>query len=183
MSKQKKIILSEEELIDALRKQHKVGIEQLYDRYSTALYGVIVRIVQTEEIAEDVMQEAFLKIWNTFGAFDESKGRLFTWIINIARNLAIDKVRSKDYKNSTKNQDLENTVIQIDTNRSTSYNADTLGVKDLLEYLRPEQKVIVDLVYFKGYTHVEAAEELNIPLGTVKTRLRMGIITLRKYFN
>lgn len=183
MAKQKKIILSEEELIDALRKQQKLGIDQLYERYSTALYGVIFRIVQTEEVAEDVMQEAFLKIWNTFGSFDESKGRLFTWIVNIARNLAIDKVRSKDFKNSTKNQDLENTVIQIDTRRNTSYNPDTLGVKDLLDHLRPEQKVILELVYFKGFTHVEVAEELEIPLGTVKTRLRMGVMALRKYFN
>lgn len=183
MAKQKKIILSEEELIEALRKQDKIGIDQLYDRYSTALYGVIVRIVQTEEIAEDVMQEAFLKIWNTFGSFDSSKGRLFTWIVNIARNLAIDKVRSKDFKNSNKNQDLENTVTQIDTYKNTSYNPDTLGLKELTNKLRPEQKVIVDLVYFKGFTHVEVAEELGIPLGTVKTRLRMGIIELRKYFS
>lgn len=183
VAKQKKIILSEEELIEALRKQDKIGIDQLYDRYSTALYGVIVRIVQTEEIAEDVMQEAFLKIWNTFGSFDSSKGRLFTWIVNIARNLAIDKVRSKDFKNSNKNQDLENTVTQIDTYKNTSYNPDTLGLKELTNKLRPEQKVIVDLVYFKGFTHVEVAEELGIPLGTVKTRLRMGIIELRKYFS
>ncbi len=158
-------------------------MEALYDMYSASLHGIIIRIVPQDEIAEDLLQETFVKIWNSFPSFDSSKGRLFTWMVNIARNVSIDKIRSKDYRNNSKNQDLENTVNYVDERRNTSINPEVLGVKDLVEKLKPEQKSILDLVYFKGYTHVEAAEELDIPLGTVKTRLRMAIITLRKYFN
>jgi RNA polymerase sigma-70 factor (ECF subfamily) len=179
----KKIKLSETELIEALRGQKKVAAEALYDMYSSSLYGIIIRIVQHDEIAEDLLQETFVKIWNSFPSFDPEKGRLFTWMVNIARNLSIDKLRSKDFRNNSKNHDIENTVNYIDTQRNTSINPEVLGIKDLVGKLKPEQKIILDLVYFKGYTHVEAADELNIPLGTVKTRLRMGIITLRKFFN
>jgi RNA polymerase sigma-70 factor (ECF subfamily) len=104
-------------------------------------------------------------------------------MVNIARNLAIDKIRSKDFKNQNKNQELENTVNSIDEQRSTVYKPELMGVKDLVDTLKPEQKSIIDLVYFKGYTHVEAADELGVPLGTIKTRLRMGIQQLRKHFN
>ncbi len=175
--------LSEEELISALQQKQKIAIEALYDMYSNALYGVIHRIVQSDEVAEDVLQEAFVKIWNTFGGYDSSKGRLFTWIVNIARNLAIDKVRSKEYRNNSKNQELDNNVIEIDGTRNSSFLPDSIGLKDLLNKIKPDQKLVVQLIYFEGYTHVEAAEKLEIPLGTVKTRLRMGIIALRKFFN
>ncbi len=179
----KKIKLSEEELIRALRSREKIAIEALYDMYSASLNGIIFRIVQHDEIAEDLLQETFVKIWNSFASFDSDKGRLFTWMSNIARNLSIDKIRSKDFKNHSKNQDIENTVNFIDEQRNTSLNLEILGVKELTENLKPEQKLILDLVYFKGYTHVEVADELGIPLGTVKTRLRMAIMTLRKFFN
>lgn len=182
MSKTKKT-LSENDLVQAIRQKDKLGAEALYDMYSSSLYGIIYRIVQHEEIAEDLLQETFVKIWNSFSSYDASKGRLFTWMVNVARNLSIDKIRSKDFRNNSKNQDIENTVNFIDEQRSTAINPDILGVKELVQQLKPEQKSILDLVYFRGYTHVEAAEELGIPLGTVKTRMRMAIITLRKFFN
>jgi RNA polymerase sigma-70 factor (ECF subfamily) len=97
--------------------------------------------------------------------------------------LAIDKIRSKDFKNQGKNRELENNVTFIDEQRNTVYKPELLGIKELVETLKPDQKSIVDLIYFKGFTHVEAAEELGIPLGTVKTRLRMAIQLLRKHFN
>jgi RNA polymerase sigma factor (sigma-70 family) len=183
LTKKHKITLSEEELILALRRREKVAAEALYDMYSAALFGVISRIVNDEATAEDVLQETFIKIWNSFSGYSAERGRLFTWMINIARNLAIDKVRSKDFKNQSKNQELENNVTFIDEQKNTVYNPDLLGLKDLVGTLRPEQKLILDLIYFKGYTHVEAAEELGIPLGTVKTRLRMAIQQLRTHFN
>lgn len=182
MSKQK-ITLSENELILALREKNKLGAEALYDMYSSSLYGIIYRIVQHEEMAEDLLQDTFVKIWNSFSSYDSTKGRLFTWMVNVARNLSIDKIRSKDFRNNIKNQDIENTVNIIDEQRSTAINPDIVGVKELVQHLKPEQKSILDLVYFRGYTHVEAAEELGIPLGTVKTRMRMAITTLRKFFN
>ncbi|MBS1523764.1 MAG: sigma-70 family RNA polymerase sigma factor [Bacteroidetes bacterium] len=183
MSKKRKISLSEEELVLALQRREKIAAEALYDMYSASLFGVIVRIVNDEAIAEDILQDTFVKIWNSFSSYSTEKGRLFTWMVNIARNLAIDKIRSKDFKNQTKNQELENNVTFIDEQRNTVYKPELLGVKDLVEKLKPEQKSILDLVYFKGYTHVEAADELGVPLGTIKTRLRMAITQLRKYFN
>ena len=183
MSKKRKISLSEEELVLALRQREKIAVEALYDMYSSSLFGVISRIVIDTAIAEDVLQDTFLKIWNSFSSYSAEKGRLFTWMVNIARNLAIDKVRSKDFKNQGKNQELENNVTFIDEQRNTVYKPELLGIKELVETLRPEQKSILDLVYFKGYTHVEAADELGVPLGTIKTRLRMAILQLRKHFN
>jgi RNA polymerase sigma factor (sigma-70 family) len=178
-----KISLSEQDLIQALKNQDTIAVKALYDMYAGALFGVISRIVIHNEIAEDLLQETFVKIWNSAGSYDASKGRLFTWMMNVARNLAIDKLRSKDFKNSNKNQDIENNVDFIDEQKKVSFNADTLGLKDLVTNLKPEYKNVLDMVYFKGYTHVEAAEELNLPLGTVKTRVRMAILELRKKFN
>ena len=167
----------------ALRNREKIAIDALYDMYSASLYGIISRIIVDTPTAEDVLQETFVKIWNSFASYSTEKGRLFTWMVNIARNLAIDKIRSKDFKNQNKNQELENNVTFIDEQRNTVYNPELLGIKELVETLKPEQKLILDLVYFKGYTHVEAADELGVPLGTIKTRLRMAIIQLRKHFN
>lgn len=183
MSRKTKISLSEEELIDAIRKRKPVGAEALYDMYSGSLYGIIHRMIQDEELGEDLLQEAFVKIWNSINSFDEKRGRLFTWMVNLTRNLAIDKLRSKDFRNSSKNQDIENSVNLIDDQRNTTFNTEIMGIKELVEKLKPESKAVLDLVYFKGYTHVEASEELGIPLGTVKTRIRVAINTLRKLFN
>ena len=183
MSRKRKISLSEEELVLALRNREKIAAEALYDMYSASLYGVISRIITDTAVAEDVLQETFVKIWHSFSGYSTEKGRLFTWMVNIARNLAIDKLRSKDYKNQNKNQELEINVTFIDEQRNTVYKPELLGIKELVGKLKPEQKIILELVYFKGYTHVEAADELGIPLGTIKTRLRMAIQELRKHFN
>lgn len=183
MSKKNKISLSEEELIRALTNREKIAIEALYDMYSSSLFGVIARIVVDIPVAEDILQETFVKIWHSFSSYNAEKGRLFTWMVNIARNLSIDKIRSKDFKNQGKNHELENNVAFIDEQRNTVYKPELLGIKELVQTLKPEQKSILDLVYFKGYTHVEAAEELGIPLGTIKTRLRTAIQQLRKHFN
>ena len=167
----------------ALRNREKIAIEALYDMYSASLYGIISRVIADTATAEDVLQETFVKIWHSFTSYSTEKGRLFTWMVNVARNLAIDKLRSKDFKNQNKNQELENNVTFIDEQNNTVYNPELLGIKELVQTLKPDQKSILELVYFKGYTHVEAADELGIPLGTIKTRLRMAIQQLRKHFN
>ena len=166
-----------------MRSRDRIGAQAMYDMYSASLFGVIVRVVQDNEIAEDLLQESFVKIWNSIDSYDEKKGRLFTWMVNLARNLSVDKVRSKDFRNNVKNQDIENSVIAIDEQRNTMLNPETLGVREMVENLKPEAKAVLDLIYFKGYTQVEASEELGIPLGTVKTRVRLAIIGLRKLFN
>ncbi len=151
--------------------------------YSGALLGVIIRIVPQTELAEDLLQETFIRIWKSAGGYDASKGRLFTWMMNIARNLSIDKLRSKDFRNNGKNHELENNVGVIDIHQNTVFNAEVFGLKDMVTGLKPELFNVLNMVYFKGYTHVEAAEELNLPLGTVKTRIRLAIKALRKKFN
>ena len=183
MALTKKISLSEEELVRALKAQETIAIQALYDMYSGALLGVISRIILQPEVAEDLLQETFIKIWNSAESYDNTKGRLFTWMMNVARNLSIDKLRSKDFKNSNKNQDIENNVDFIDAQKKVTFNADLLGLREMVVALKPEFTTVLDLVYFKGYTHMEAAEELNLPLGTVKTRIRMAIMELRKNFN
>lgn len=173
------ISLTEDELVSRLFKKDQAAFSYLYDNYAAALNGVIYRIVQDEESAEDVLQETFLKIWNNFNQYDKTKGKLFTWIVNIARNLAIDFTRSKGFKNQQKNLDVDKIVGYIDSRKSTAFNPDQIGLKTMLDKLKPEQRQILDLVYFNGYTQSEVAEELNIPLGTVKTRIRMALIQLR----
>jgi RNA polymerase sigma-70 factor (ECF subfamily) len=167
----------------ALRNKEKAGAEALYDMYSSSLYGIIFRIVQHEEIAEDLLQDTFVRIWNSFSSYDASKGRLFTWMVNIARNISIDKTRSKDFRNSSKTEDIENNVLSLEMRADNTLNPETMGLKELVAKLKPEQKIILDMVYFRGFTHAEVSEELEIPLGTVKTRLRNAIISLRKVFN
>lgn len=173
--------IEEEDLIRLLASKEKRGIEILYDNYSAALHGVIHRIVGNDEIAEEVLQETFLKIWNNFGQYDSAKGRLFTWMVNICRNLSIDKVRSKAFVNQSKNQSIDNVVSLSDY--KNSYNPDLIGVRDIVKKLEPEYRLIIDLLFFQGYSQSEAAEKLNIPLGTVKTRSRAAIQRLRNYFD
>ena len=171
---------ADEQIIELLRLRETNGMSLLYDKYSGALFGTILRVVRSQEIAEEVLQDTFTKVWRNIESYDTSKGRLFTWLINIARNSAIDATRQKDFKRQ--NQPLENVVNTIDTQQSTTLNPETLDMRQLTEKLSPEYKDLVDLIYFQGFTQSEAAEALNIPLGTVKTRIRSAITRLREFF-
>lgn len=175
--------ITEEEIVSALLRRDRDAVGILYDKYSAFLFGIISRIVHSAEIAEDLLQEVFVRVWENIKGYDSSKSKLITWMANISRNLAIDKIRSKEYKNSLQNQDIDNFVNVIEASGSGGFNPDHVGIKELLEKLNPEQQKLIDLVYFKGYTQSDAAKELNIPLGTVKTRLRAAIGVLRKVFN
>lgn len=172
---------TEVELVTLLKDRENQAFSYLYDNYSAALYGVISPIVNDPELASDVLQEVFINIWRKIESYDPSKGRLFTWMLNIARNASIDVLRSKSYQNSQKNQSLMDTV---NWNSSLqTQQTDTIGLYKLLEKLKEEQRVLVDLAYFKGYTHEEIAEIEGIPLGTVKTRIRNALIQLRNIMN
>lgn len=174
------ITYSEEELVSLLQVKDQKAFAYLYDNYSPALNGVIMRMVDDVQIAEDILQEAFVKIWYNFGQYDASKGRLFTWMINITRNLTIDTLRSKGYKKQQKISQDENFVSSSqDKNHNTS-KFDTIGLRKQVQNLKPDQKIIIDLAYFNGFTQEEISKEMSIPLGTVKTRMRTAIIELRK---
>ena len=98
--------------------------------YITALFGVISRIIPAEEIAQDIMQDVFVKIWKSTDMYEKSKGRLYTWMLNIARNCAIDYSRSKQFKSEIKNQDIDNSVYEVNRQKSTTFNTDTIGLKE-----------------------------------------------------
>ena len=162
-----------------MKERDNRAFSYLYENYSSALYGIILPIVQEAEQANDILQEVFLNIWRKIETYDPTKGRLFTWMLNIARNASIDTLRSKSFQNSRKNQPLADNV---NWNRySQTQNVDNIGLKKILENLKDEQRTLVELAYFKGYTHEEIAAMEGIPLGTVKTRIRAALIQLRNY--
>lgn len=171
---------SEEELIHLLKNRDQSAFAYLYDNYSAALFGVIFKMLEDRELAEDVLQEAFIKIWNNFANYDSLKGRLFTWMMNLTRNLTIDTIRSKGYKKQSKIRNTENSVDNISNNANTAESFDALGIRKHLTLLKNDQKQIIDLAYFGGFTQEEISNTLGIPLGTVKTRMRTAIFELRK---
>ncbi|GEO05006.1 DNA-directed RNA polymerase sigma-70 factor [Adhaeribacter aerolatus] len=179
MSRHENIAFSEEDLIQRLQQREDAALTLLYERYSAALYGVILRIVKTEEVAEDVMQETFVKIWFSIGQYNKEKGRLFTWLVNIARHAAIDKIRSKEFRVGLKNKPIQDSPVN-QLHSSYEVRPEHIGIKDMVGKLNPDQKKIIDMMYFDGYTQSEVAEELDIPLGTVKTRARAAIKFLTK---
>ena len=171
---------SEQELVLALQQQDKQAFSYLYDNYSAALFGLIFKMVNDKELSEDILQEAFVKIWNNFSNYDSIKGRLFTWMINITRNLTIDTLRSKSYKKQSKIYSDENSVNNFTDNVNSAERFDAMGIRKQLTLLKKEQKDLIDLAYFGGFTQDEISKKLGIPLGTVKTRMRAAIMELRK---
>lgn len=170
---------SEEELVLQLQHRNQQAFSYLYDNYCGALNGVILRLVDDPTLAEDILQEAFLKIWNNFSSYDAAKGRLFTWMVNITRNLTIDTLRSKGYKKQQQISADENSVSNY-TDGTSKDKFDALGIKKQLANLKPEHRSIIDMAYFGGYTQEEISKETGVPLGTVKTRMRTAILELRK---
>jgi len=169
---------SEYELVMLLKQRQQTAFSYLYDNYSGSLNAVILNIVPDNDLAGDVLQEVFVKIWKQIETYDETKGRLFTWMLNIARNASIDTVRSKNYQNNLQNRELTEGVYE--KAGSTQLQTDQIGLKKIVHSLKDEYKVLVDLSYFQGYTQDEISKLLDIPLGTVKTRLRTALTQLRQ---
>jgi RNA polymerase sigma-70 factor (ECF subfamily) len=142
------------------------------------LYSVILSIINDRELANDVLQEVFVKIWRQIESYDATRGRLFTWMMNITRNASIDTLRSKGYQNSQQNRELTEAVYETAGTVTTS--TDTIGLRKLVTTLKQEYRVLVELAYFQGYTQEEISKTLDMPLGTVKTRLRAALIQLRE---
>lgn len=174
---------AERAIIALLKARNQDVMEILYDRYGGALLGVAEKIMKSEALGEDVLQEAFVKIWLHGESYDASKGRLFTWMLNITRNLAIDKLKSKHYKQSLQN-DSTDVVINVaeSSGDSSLVGEEGIGLQEVLNQLKPDQKQLIELMYFSGYTQAEISEELNMPLGTVKTKMRAAMLVLRKYY-
>ena len=170
---------TEPELVSSLKERVDHAFAYLYDNYSGALYNIILQIVPDQELANDVLQEAFVNIWRKIDSYDQSKGKLFTWMLNITRNLSIDTIRSKSFQNNQKNRELPETG-SYEENGYVQQDIDNIGLRKVIEKLKKEQRVLIDLAYFKGYTHEEIAEIEGLPLGTVKTRIRSALVQLRE---
>jgi len=126
------------------------------------------------------LNDIFIKVWKNIKAYNPEKGRLYTWIVNISRNASIDKLRSKEIKNTGKTDSVSDNVHTIDNANSTELSIDGIGLEKVLDQLSEELRFVIDQMYFKGYTQTEIAEEFDIPLGTIKTRARTAMRTLRE---
>ena len=176
----RRINIAEEELVFLLKSKDQKGFSILYNNYSGALYGVIKKIVQSNYDPDDLLQDAFLKIWQNIDNYDPSKGSIFTWMMNIARNLTIDKVRSAGFRDSSQNISMEDNIIyQVDAEHQVVQDIDSIGLRKVVDTLKPEYRQLIELVYYQGYTQAEISEEYSIPLGTVKTRIKAAVGNLR----
>lgn len=171
-------IYQEGELIVLLKQRQETAFNYLYNHYAASLYSVILAIIPDKELANDLLQEVFVKIWRQIESYDQNKGRLFTWMLNVARNASIDALRSKSYQMSQQNREL--TEKAYETGGSTITNTDNIGLKKIIYKLKEDYRVLIELSYFQGFTQDEISKMLNIPLGTVKTRLRSALLQLKQ---
>lgn len=166
------------QLIDLLLQRDKATFERLYDDYSAAIYGLTLKILKDEVLAEDALQETFVRIWRKIHTYDACKGRLFTWMLNIARNISIDMLRAAGSRKVA--QTISIHEYSFDSKGpSTSMQVEHIGLREFVNGLPSDQKMVIELIYFLGYTHSEVAEEFQIPLGTVKSRVRLAMNHLR----
>lgn len=165
-------------ILQLLLQQKEEGMEKLFKYYSGALMALILPIVRHKEVAEEVLQDVLLRIWDNVSTYDTEKSRLFTWMARIARNAAIDKIRSREYKQQYKTDPLDN-YVGGDSQPRETISTDGIGVAALLHRLDDNHRLLLELLYLEDYTQSEAAARLAIPLGTVKTRARRAILQLR----
>lgn len=171
--------LLEKHIVELLKERNEKAISLLYENYSDTLYGVAYKVVRDEELAQDVLQESFIKIWKKSDSYDASKAKLFTWLFRITRNTAIDKLRSVNTKSDKE--------IQMDV--SDVYNLGVEGIRpefmdmqENLEKIESKYQIVLEALFFQGMTQQEASDELDIPLGTIKSRLKIGLRELRKIY-
>ncbi|AXT19608.1 sigma-70 family RNA polymerase sigma factor [Flavobacteriaceae bacterium AU392] len=166
-------------LVEKFKQKDQKAFQTLYEMYNESMLGVIFNIVKDTAISEEIMQDVFIKAWNNSDSYSPEKGRFFTWILNIARNSAIDKIRSKTFKDSNKNLNSDFFVDIIESNDNLDRSTDAIGIRKIVSKLADKCKKIIDLLYLKGYTQKEASETLGMPIGTVKTNNRNCIKELR----
>ncbi|MEO6685858.1 MAG: RNA polymerase sigma factor [Dyadobacter sp.] len=172
---------SEAELVFLLKCNNRQAFEYIYDHYAPGLFGIICKIVRDANKADDVVQDSFLKIWKNIQTYSPEKGTLFTWMLNVARNTAIDQLRADLKFEAHIKLDImsESQLTSTSVFQPTQI---TMDLRNFVEGLLPERKQLIELVYFQGYTHEEASEHLRLPLGTVKSRVRTALKDLRQVF-
>jgi RNA polymerase sigma-70 factor (ECF subfamily) len=176
----------DERLVEALEVRDERALETLYDRYGDYVYSVCLRMVGDVQLAEDLSQEVFLRLWRRPDLYDTSRGKFVTWLLSVARNRAIDERRSRGrrFRHESPPSDSTDEVLEAvpatESRDVAIASEERLAVQKALANLPPEQKLAIQLAYFGGYTQQEIAEGLRQPLGTVKTRIRLGMQKLRQ---
>ena len=169
------------DLLHSVARRDEQALASLYDRYRVILFGLLMRILNSREEAEDVLQEVFLQVWRRAGDFDEQRGRPFTWLVTLARSRAIDRLRLLGARQRVVESAAASTVAAVsDAVTDTLHSEQREIVQRALAELPEEQKRTLLLAYFEGLTQSEIAARLGTPLGTVKTRMRSGLLKLRE---
>jgi len=164
-------------LVTAIRSGDQGSMAALYDRYSSIVYSVALRVLQDTGAAEDVLQEIFMQFWRNPGAFDASRGNMAAWLAVIARNRAIDALRRRRPENN-----IEDVVVSVEHDLASEADRSRTmeRVRGALQMMSAPQRSALEMAYFEGLTHSEIAGKTGEPLGTIKTRIRAGLLTLRK---
>lgn len=170
----------ETQIVQFLEKGDQKALDLLYENYGNSLYGVILKVVGNEELAQDALQETFVKVWKNGKKYDSKKAKLFTWLFRIAKNTAIDKLRSFN-KRFEKEVQIETSNVYILP--LVNLNQDVLDLKHHVAKLDEKYQIVINSLFFEGLTQQEASDELAIPLGTIKSRLKIGLRELKKVYN
>lgn len=182
MAESSNTILSEDEFVVQLQARSNEAFARLYDDYGAAMLGIINKFVSHPDEAENLLQDVFVKVWRHIHRYDSTKGRLFTWLITICRNTALNYLRSRE-------NFLKIEIQTGDTGVSTQrliaepIPVDHIGIRKMVDRLDAKHRDVINLIYYWGYTQQEVAEKLDIPLGTVKTRTRMALQVLKEQLN
>ena len=179
------LLLADEDLISLVEANDAQAFAVLYDRHSRAAYSLAYRMMGKQQAAEDLVQDAFLKVWRAAGSYRAERGSVRTWLLSIVHNRGIDQLRSLASHRRTQNR-IEASAPKSQPSEAFAEswrNSQSEQVREALKTLPPEQLKILELAYFSGYTHVEIAKLLGLPLGTVKGRMRLGLKKVRDYFD
>ena len=163
-------------LIDQLKKKDQEAFSKLYELYSAAIYGVILKICRSEELAQEVLQDTFLTVWNKSDLYQEEKASFYTWMYRIARNKSLNAMRSSK-KHIIQNENLGVYITEEGTEEDNSS-----AIKGSLHQLQPHHRKAIELVFFRGYTHREAYQEMDVPLGTFKSYIRQALKQLKENY-
>jgi RNA polymerase sigma-70 factor (ECF subfamily) len=178
------LVEGDAELVERLRRRDAQALAELYDRYGRLVYSLILRVVRDGALAEDLVQETFLRVWNRAQGFDAQRGALGPWLLAVARNRAIDYLRSASgrERNSLELEQTDHPSLYTDMERDILASDKARAIRAALEKLSPRQREVIELAYFEGLTQTEMAERLGQPLGTVKTWVRTALKNLREEF-
>ncbi|MFT7050600.1 MAG: RNA polymerase sigma factor (sigma-70 family) [Psychroserpens sp.] len=170
----------EQQIVELLANGDKKALNLLYENYSDSLYGVILKVTINEELAQDALQETFIKVWKNAKKYDSKKAKLFTWLYRIAKNTAIDKLRSFNNRFEKEVQINKSNVYILPT---ANLNQDVIDLKEHVARLDMKYQIVLKALFFEGMTQQEASDELDIPLGTIKSRLKIGLRELKKVYD